>query len=115
PWIFAQLHRWEKSGHPGAAPGYEQHLRFLERHFHLVVADRGERCGCLLFRKVANWYCRVLQSGWEIQRRFGRIASVEECRDILNQLRNRAGRWTGPETACEASDIAVPRGPVEHW
>jgi nifR3 family TIM-barrel protein len=115
PWIFSQLHRWEESGHPGAAPGYEQRIGFLERHFHLVVIDRGEHIGCLLFRKVANWYCRVLQSGRDIQKRFVRIASVEDFRDILSQLRNRAGQWTGQETACEASDIAVPCGPVEHW
>ena len=115
PWIFAQLRRWEESGNPGAVAGYEQRLGFLERHFHLVVADRGERFGCLLFRKVANWYCRVLQPGRDIQQRFVRIASVDDFREIMIQLRNRAGRRTGRETACEALGIAVPRGPVEHW
>jgi nifR3 family TIM-barrel protein len=115
PWIFAQLRRWEESGNPGAVADYEQRLAFLERHFHLVVADRGERFGCLLFRKVANWYSRVLQPGRDIQQRFVRIASVEDFREIMIQLRNRARRWTGQETAGEAMGIAVPCGPVEYW
>ena len=38
-------------------------LRFMDRHFHLLVGQRGERFACLTFRKVANWYCRVLRPG----------------------------------------------------
>jgi tRNA-dihydrouridine synthase len=115
PWIFAQLRRWEETGHSGAAGGYTQRLEFLERHFHLLVADRGERRGCLLFRKIANWYCRVLRPGRDIQQRFVRIASVEDFAEIMIQLRNRAGLSTGQEAGCNDFHIAVPRGPVEHW
>jgi nifR3 family TIM-barrel protein len=115
PWIFAQLRRWEETGHPGAAAGYPQRLGFLERHFHLLVADRGERLGCLLFRKMANWYCRVLRPGRDIQQRLVRIACVADFAEIMIQLRNRAGPWTGQETDSEEVGIAVPCGPVERW
>jgi tRNA-dihydrouridine synthase len=114
PWIFAQLRRWEETGHPGAAGGYPQRLAFLERHFHLLLADRGERRGCLLFRKMANWYCRVLHPGHDIQQRLVRIASVEDFAKIMMELRNRAGPGTGQADGREV-EIAVPRGPVEHW
>jgi tRNA-dihydrouridine synthase len=115
PWIFAQLSRWEETGHPGAAGGYAQRLDFLERHFHLLVADRGERRGCLLFRKVANWYCRVLRPGRDIQQRFVRIASAQDFAEIMSQLRNRAGLWTGRNSDYKEVDIPVPRGPIERW
>jgi tRNA-dihydrouridine synthase len=115
PWIFAQLRRWEETGHPGAAAGYPQHLGFLDRHFHLLVADRGERLGCLLFRKMANWYCRVLHPGRDIQQRLVRIACVADFAEIMIQLRNRAGPWTRQETDSEEVGIAVPCGPVERW
>jgi tRNA-dihydrouridine synthase B len=115
PWIFAQLHHWEETGNPGDAAGYEQRLGFLQRHFHLLVQDRGERFGCLLFRKVANWYCRVLRPGREIQQRLVRIGSVADFHEILSQLRNRARGWTGQETEGEEIGIPVPRGPVERW
>jgi nifR3 family TIM-barrel protein len=114
PWIFAQLGRWEETGNPGAAATYGQRVAFMERHYQLLVEDRGERFGCLLFRKVANWYCRVLRPGRDIQQRLVRIGSVQEFAEITAQLRERQGRWTGQE-AGEEIGIAVPRGPIEHW
>jgi nifR3 family TIM-barrel protein len=115
PWIFTQLSRWEMTGSAGNAAGYEQRLRFLERHFHLLVKDRGERSGCLLFRKVANWYCRVLHPGREIQQRLIRIASVADFYEILHDLHNRIAPWTGQEAEDERTIIPVPSGPVERW
>src|SRR5947209_4168135 len=78
PWVFAQLQRWERTGDPGPGPTYEQRVAFMHRHFHLLVDDRDERFACLTFRKVANWYCRVLRPGREAQQRLVRIESVAE-------------------------------------
>jgi nifR3 family TIM-barrel protein len=115
PWIFAQLSRWEATGNPGGEAGYEQRLSFLLRHFHLLVEDRGERLGCLLFRKVANWYCRVLRPGRAIQQRLVRIASVADFQEILSDLHNRATWSTGQEAEGEETVVPVPSGPVERW
>jgi len=115
PWIFAQLGHWEQTGNPGMATSYEDRVEFLERHFQLLVADRGERLGCLLFRKWANWYCRVLRPGRDIQQRFVRLASLEDFREILSRLRERATPWTGQGMDGKEIGIAVPRGPVERW
>ena len=113
--IFAQLSRWQATGNPGDAASYEQRVGFLERHFHLLVQDRGERFGCLLFRKVANWYCRVLRPGRDIQQRLIRIGSVADFHEILSQLHSRTIGPTGQEVAEEENVIPVPSGPVERW
>jgi len=114
PWIFAQLVRREQTGDPGAPAGYDQRLDFMSRHFHLLVAQRGERYACLAFRKVANWYCRVLRPGHEVQQRLIRLESVAAFDCTVAELRRRGQppRWS-PHIHDHA--IAVPAGPVERW
>jgi nifR3 family TIM-barrel protein len=115
PWIFAHLQAWERTGEPGPMPAYEQRLDFMHRHFHLLVDDRGERFGCLTFRKVANWYCKVLRPGREIQQRLVRIESITELDGIVERLReNGEPRGWSEWLHCE-SPIKVPSGPIEHW
>jgi len=114
PWIFAQLKRWQETGGPGPAATYEQRLAFMSRHFHLLVADRGERLGCLLFRKVANWYCKVLHPGREIQQKMVRISSVGEFAGILNEFYELKTRTTWQEGDL-ANAVSVPKGPIERW
>jgi tRNA-dihydrouridine synthase B len=115
PWIFRQLQHWDQTGEILEAPGYEDRLDFMHRHFHLLVADRGERFACLTFRKVANWYCRVLRPGRDHQQRLVRLESVAEFDRIVEQIRT-----AGPPPGWEAwlasdSPIRVPSGPIEHW
>ena len=94
----------------------------MNRHFHLLVGHRGERFACLSFRKVANWYCRVLRPGRDVQQRLMMIESaavfdaiVEEIKEIL------AGRPLSPLPLGERREgdadlsIRVPGGPVERW
>jgi tRNA-dihydrouridine synthase len=115
PWIFAQLLRRETTGDPGPRATYEQRVGFMDRHFGLLVADRGERFGCLLFRKVANWYCKVLRPGREIQQRLMRIESAADFADILTRLREPQRVWSWQERMNEEPVIPVPKGPMEHW
>jgi tRNA-dihydrouridine synthase B len=114
PWIFAQLQTWEQSGHPGPAPSYWQRLTFLDRHFRLLVLQRGERFACLTFRKVANWYCRVLRPGREAQQSLIRLESVEVFDRIMAQLREGAA-VRGDELQQNEPAIPVPKGPIEYW
>jgi tRNA-dihydrouridine synthase B len=115
PWIFTQLAHWEETGEPGPFPTWAQRLRFMERHFHLLVETRGERFGCLTFRKVANWYCRVLKPGHHVQQALIRIDSPAVFDGIVAELRERPiaadeRPWTGSEVK-----IHVPSGPNERW
>ncbi len=115
PWIFAQLQRWHHTGDPGPGPTYEQRLDFLDRHFHLLVQQRGERFACLTFRKVANWYCRVLKPGRDVQQRLVRLEQVAELERIVARLRAAGSPRGWEDRTQEEATIPVPRGPVEHW
>jgi nifR3 family TIM-barrel protein len=115
PWIFAQLHAWEQSGEPGEMPAYRQRLDFMHQHFHLLVTDRGERFGCLTFRKAANWYCKVLRPGREVQQRLVRIERVVEFDDIVERLRDAGEPRGWKDWLYTESPIKVPSGPIEHW
>jgi nifR3 family TIM-barrel protein len=113
PWIFAQLARWERTGDPGAAPTYTQRLAFMSRHYHLLLDQRGERFASLTFRKVANWYCRVLRPGREVQQRLMRLERAADFDEIVGRLQSH-----GPPPSWHAAalpEIAVPQGPNERW
>lgn len=113
PWFFAQLGRWSESGDPGAAAGYDARLQFMARHFHLLVGQRGERFACLTFRKVANWYCRVLKPGRDLQQRLMMLERVADFDAMVAMLRDR-GEPTHWQQGAEP-EIAVPKGPIAHW
>jgi nifR3 family TIM-barrel protein len=116
PWLFAQLRRWEETGVPGPPPTYAQRLAFMDRHFHLLVEQRGERFACLTFRKVANWYCKVLRPGRDIQQTLIRLDSVAVFERIVGKLRETGAGTKAPEpTSGSEFSIAVPSGPMEHW
>ena len=115
PWIFAQLERWERTGDPGPSATYADRLEFMARHFHLLVEHRGERFACLSFRKVANWYCRVLRPGREVQQQLMMLESAAQFDAISDRLRQTDAyrdrrEWHGPELS-----IKVPSGPIERW
>jgi nifR3 family TIM-barrel protein len=115
PWFFAQLHRRDVTGDPGPGATYRQRLDFMDRHFHLLVEHKGERFACLSFRKVANWYCRVLKPGRSIQQRLMLIESVAVFEGIVGEIREILAE-RGEETCHDADfHISVPSGPNERW
>ena len=100
---------------PASSLKDDERLDFMERHYHLQVKYRGERLACLTFRKVANWYCRVLKPGRDVQQTLIRIESVEVFDRLVDGLRQRReftedGPWTGADYA-----VRVPSGPNERW
>jgi nifR3 family TIM-barrel protein len=113
PWIFAQLQCREQTGEPGPMPGYEERLSFMDRHFHLLVDQRGERFACLSFRKVANWYCKVLKPGRELQQRLMMLPSVADFEEIIARIRDLGPPRNWQDSTQPA--IPVPSGPVERW
>jgi nifR3 family TIM-barrel protein len=115
PWFFAQLTCWEQTGDPGPPATFSQRLRFMDRHFHLLVEHRGERFACLSFRKVANWYCRVLRPGRDIQQRLMMIERVDAFERIVEEIRDLLARRTSQDWPDADVAIRVPLGPVEHW
>ena len=113
PWIFAQFACWQRTGDLGTPPSYAERLAFMARHYHLLVVQRGERFASLTFRKVANWYCRVLRPGREVQQRLMRLERSADFDAIVAQLQDQ-----GPPPHWQAAalpEIAVPQGPNERW
>ncbi len=115
PWFFAQLQRWEQTGDPGLPATFLERLNFMNRHFHLLVEHKGERFACLSFRKVANWYCRVLRPGREIQQQLMMIDSVATFDALAEQIREILATRNGQEWPDAELAIRVPSGPMEHW
>jgi nifR3 family TIM-barrel protein len=115
PWIFAQLARWEASGEAGPPATYRQRLEFMDRHFHLLVEHRGEHFACLTFRKVANWYCRVLHPGRDIQQRLVMIDTVNHFEQIVEEISDLLDRRSEQEWPDAELPLRVPSGPVERW
>lgn len=113
PWIFAQLDRWERTGDPGPGPTRLDRLVFMERHFRLHVDFCGERHACVTFRKLANWYCRVLRPGHELQQRLVLLKSVAEFDEILDII--RCQRVPDRPEHEFAFAVKVPTGPIAHW
>jgi tRNA-dihydrouridine synthase B len=115
PWFFAQLSRWDETGEPGPPASYLERLQFMDRHFRLLVEHKGERFACLSFRKVANWYCRVLRPGRTIQQQLMHIESVTVFAGIVEQIRTLLETRKGDEWPDADLAIRVPGGPIEHW
>ena len=115
PWIFAELARWAATGEVAPPADYDRRLTFMDRHFHLLLDQRGERFACLTFRKVANWYCKGLRAPRHVQQTLIRLESAATFEDIVDELR-RAGPPSGYRGGA-ASELAVPvpAGPVERW
>lgn len=115
PWFFAQLLHLERTGEVGVRPSWNQHLAVMDRHFHLLVEQRGERHGCVTFRKVANWYCRVLKPGRQIQQQLVRIEHVRDFEAIVAELKERGLDGDEETWLREQPTIPTPRGPISHW
>jgi len=115
PWIFAQLDRWERTGDPGPPVSYAERLAFMGRHFRQLLELDGERFACISFRKVANWYCKVLKPGREIQQQLVMIESLahfERLEAEIAQIIAERGVDALPEADLP---LRVPSGPQEYW
>jgi tRNA-dihydrouridine synthase B len=115
PWIFTQLTHVEATGQTGPTPTLYERLDFMARHFRLLVEHRGERFGCLTFRKVANWYCRVLRPGRDVQQRLVTIDSAEVFARLVDEIRARLAARDDEDWTDVDLPIRVPSGPVERW
>lgn len=113
PWFFQQLEAWERTGTSTPPPSYFKRVDFMETHVRRLIELWGERRGCTNFRKVANWYCRVLKPGREVQQTLVMLDTWATLQRVINQLRE-----VGPPTGWQAGaapSIPVPKGPIDKW
>jgi nifR3 family TIM-barrel protein len=113
PWFFRQLVSWEETGDPGDPPTYDERLTSMTTHLRRLCELRGEYGGCIQFRKVANWYCRVLKPGKVVQQALVMIDTLSHFESIVERLREQ-----GPPIGWQAGaapSIPTPKGPIAVW
>jgi tRNA-dihydrouridine synthase B len=115
PWFFRQLDSWLRTGDPGPRATWSERLEFMTVHFRRLVEWRGEFFGCLQFRKVANWYCKTLRTGKEIQQLLIRLDSVANFDNLVDRIRERGEPFDWSERDAAEPNIPVPSGPIAHW
>lgn len=115
PWFFSRLENWERAGEPGPAATYRQRLDLMRRHFGLLVEHQGERFACLSFRKVANWYCRVLKPGRSAQQELVLIESAAHFARLADEVGEAIAARGADDWPDLESHVPVPGGPIAHW
>jgi tRNA-dihydrouridine synthase len=95
-----------------SGPSRDEQIRFLGRHFLLMVEQHGEPHSCRMFRKFAAWYGARLGIPEDLEDRLRRFESLTEFEQILGEIASRHGERGDPRPTAE---IRVPNGPVEHW
>ena len=113
PWFFTHLENWERTGDPGPPASYQQRLDLMNRHFRLLVEHQTERFACLSFRKVANWYCKVLKPGRAIQQQLVMIDSLKHFASLVEQIgeliaTRGADEWPDADIAIVFEAAVVP-------
>ena len=102
PFIFRQLDCWARTGDPGPEPAFEERLELMRRHFHGLVARRGEHYGCLQFRKILKWYYHFTGMSKAYYLRLINLASPAVFDRVIAEV-----EAAGPESA--AGSLRVPR------
>jgi tRNA-dihydrouridine synthase B len=113
PFLFRQLDVWSRTGRPGPDPSFDERLAFMRRHFHGLVERRGERYGCLQFRKTLKWYARFTCMGKPFYLRLINLASAALFDEVLELV-----QATGPESPLPGHyefDVPVPAGAIDKW
>lgn len=115
PYFFQQLTRWASTGDPGPAPGFDERVTVMDRHFHALLERRGEYLACLQFRKLIKWYCHWFRPPKPLYHRLININSAVLFEETVEMIR-AAGPVVPLETlAIDGPRIAVPSGPVDKW
>lgn len=115
PWLFRQLTRWMATGHPGPRGTYHERLDFMLTHFQRMIDWKGEWGACILFRKMAAWYCKALRTGKKIQQVLVMLDSPQTIHAIAAQLREQGPPQGWHELDATDANIHVPSGAVSYW
>jgi nifR3 family TIM-barrel protein len=113
PFIFRQLDCWARTGQPGPEPGFEERLVLMRRHFHGLVARRGEHYGCLQFRKILKWYFHFTRMPKQYYRGLLNLSSASLFDELID-----AAQDAGPESPLPGQHelhVPVPAGAIDKW
>ena len=92
PFIFRQLDCWARTGEPGPEPAFDERLELMRRHFHGLVARRGEHYGCLQFRKILKWYYHFTRMPKSFYLRLLNLSSPAVFDEVIADVEARRAR-----------------------
>ncbi len=113
PFFFRQLDCWSRTGHPGVDPSYEERVDLMCEHFHGLVTRRGERFGCLQFRKILKWYFHFTRMPRPLYRQLLNLSSPALFDEVV-----AIARMEGPDSPLPShydAEIPVPSGAIDKW
>jgi nifR3 family TIM-barrel protein len=113
PFIFRQLDCWGRTGQPGVEPEFDERLELMRRHFHGLVARRGEHYGCLQFRKLLKWYYHFTRMSKSNYLRLINLSSSALFEEVLREV-----QAAGPDSPLPGHyefHVPVPSGAIDKW
>jgi tRNA-dihydrouridine synthase B len=113
PFFFRQLECWGRTGAPGPVPSFEERLELMRKHFHGLVARRGEHYGCLQFRKTLKWYYHFTRMAKSSYLRLINLSSPAIFEDVMADI-----EATGPQSPLPGHyefHVPVPSGAIDKW
>jgi len=113
PFLFRQLDCWSHTGRPGPEPTFDERLDLMCSHFHGLVARRGDRFGCLQFRKTLKWYFHFTRMPRALYKRLINLSSPALFDEVL-----AIARADGPESPMPGHyevNVPVPSGAIDKW
>ena len=113
PFIFRHLDHWARTGEAGPEPEFAERVDLVRRHFRRLVALRGERFGCLQFRKLVKWYSMSLRPPKSLYHQLINLSSVAQFETTMDAI--EAAGPTRPMPSAHEFAIPVPSGPIDKW
>ena len=89
PFIFGQIKELLESG-SYTKPSDEERLSLALRHVEMLVEDKGEYTGIREARKHLGWYTKGLYGSAEARDKINAALTLNEMREIINTLINKA-------------------------
>ena len=90
PWIFENRDRWEVH--------FEEKVRFVRKHFNLMIEFYGEKLALLLIRKHITRYLKGTPGIHDLQQKLVRVGSVFDFHRLLDEAVIRSQPCTGQTT-----------------
>jgi nifR3 family TIM-barrel protein len=113
PFLFRQLECWSRTGNPGLEPSFEERIELMCRHFRGLIERRGERHGCLQFRKILKWYFHFTRMPKPFYLRLINLTSPALFEEVIAEART-----SGPDSPMPGHydlHVPVPAGAIDKW
>jgi tRNA-dihydrouridine synthase B len=113
PFLFRQLDCWSRTGDPGPEPSFDERIDLMCRHFRGLIDRRGERHGCLQFRKILKWYFHFTRMPKPYYHRLLNLSSPALFEEVIEEART-----AGPDSPLPGHydlHVPVPAGAIDKW